>query len=48
MTPQEQLRLLRASKDENIPASKQLQIMRAIKTGEGDIDSILSTSNEKA
>ena len=47
MTPQEQLRLLRASKDENIPASKKLQIMRAIKTGEGDIDSILGTPNEE-
>ena len=47
MTPQEQLRLLRASKDENLPASKQLQIMRAIKTGEGDIDSILGTSGEQ-
>ena len=47
MTPQEQLRLLRASKDGNLPASKQLQFMRAIKTGEDDIDSILGTSGEQ-
>ena len=41
MTPQEQLRLLRASKDEATPASKRLQIMRAMKSGEGSVDDIL-------
>ena len=41
MTPQEQLRLLRASRDENIPASKRLQIMRAMKSGEGSVEDIL-------
>ena len=41
MTPQEQLRLLRASRDEAMPASKRLQIMRAMKSGEGSVDDIL-------
>ena len=41
MTPQEQLRLLRASKDEATPASKRLQIMRAMKSGEGSVEDIL-------
>jgi len=46
MTPQEQLELLRASKNENLPASKRLKIMRAIKSGEGSVDEILGNKNQ--